>query len=208
MNQSWPVSRAEHILSPARVPGGIEKGRRGVVASPRRATGGRVLVGGVGYGNLRDLSAGPLLMQRLGTLGDGVDVEDLSYSPIDVLFALERRDPYARVVLVGAVARGDPPGTVRRQRWAAPPIAPEDLQTRIAEAVTGVISLDNHLYVLTHFGALPEEVVVIEIEPEDQGWGEGTSEVVRAAMERAAALVRAEVAEAGSGTPGGEATRA
>lgn len=157
---------------------------------------GRVLVAGVGYGNLRDLSAGPLLVQRLGPLGDGVDVEDMSYSPIDVLFALQRREPYAKVVLVSALSRGDPPGTVRRRRWTAPPIAPEDLQARIAEAVTGVINLENHLYVLTHFGALPEDVVIIEIEPGDQGWGEGTTEAVAAALERAAELVRAEVAEA------------
>lgn len=193
-----PVSRARWggLIGPARVPGGIERGRRGIRPAPPRTGAQRVLVGGVGYGNLRDLSAGPLLVQRLGPLGDGVDVEDISYSPIDVLFVLQRREPYAKVVLVSAQSRGDPPGTVRRRRWTAPPIALEDLQARIAEAVMGVINLENHLYVLTHFGALPEEVVVIEIEPQDQGWGEGTTEAVAAALERAAELVRAEVAEA------------
>lgn len=189
------MSRAEHLPpgpnAPAQPSWLDEVGREGAEAPPSR-----VLVGGVGYGNLRDLSAGPLLVQRLGSLGEGVDVEDVSFSPIDVLFALQGREPYAKVVLVGAIARGDPPGTVRRRRWTAPPIAPEDLQTRIAEAVTGVINLENHLYVLTHFGALPEDVVVIEIEPQDQGWGEGTSDAVATALARAADLVRAEVAQA------------
>lgn len=160
------------------------------------AAGERVLVGGVGYGNLRDLSAGPLLVERLGNVGDVVDVEDLSYSPIDVLFTLQRRAPYRALVLVGAVGRGDPPGTVRRRRWTAPAIAPEELQSRIAEAVTGVISLDNHLHILAHFGALPERTSVVEIEPADTEWGEGVSAPVAAALERAAAIVRDEVAEA------------
>lgn len=192
------MSRVEHLLSAAPVPGGIERAGRRVAAPEPRRGGSRVLVGGVGYRNLRDLSAGPLLVDRLGALGDAVDVEDLSYSPIDVLFVMQRREPYAAAVLVGGVGRGDPPGTVRRYRWSAPAIATEDLQSRIAEAVTGVISLDNLLYVLSHFEALPKDVTVVEIEPADSGWGEGTTPLVAAALERAAALVRDEVARSAS----------
>ena len=35
----------------------------------------------------------------------------------------------------------------------------------MTEAVTGVIALDNTLVVTRHFGGLPDEVVVIEVEP-------------------------------------------
>ena len=167
-------------------------GERLPPAAPRTA-GSRVLVGGVGYANLRDHSAGPLLLEWLGPLGERVDVEDLSYSPIDVLFLLQRREPYRGVVLTAAVARGDAPGTVRIRRWTPPLETAEGLQERVAEAVTGVISLDNLLHICAHFGALPTDVVTVEIEPAEEGWGPGTSPTVTAAFGRAADGVWREV---------------
>ncbi|CAN5198264.1 hypothetical protein BH18CHL2_BH18CHL2_08700 [soil metagenome] len=157
----------------------------------------RVLVGGVGYRNLSDLSAGPLFVDRAseaGGLGERADLEDLSYGPIDVLFALQRRAPYGKLVLVAAAARGDPPGTVRRERWLSRPIDPAALQGCVAEAVTGVISHMNLLHILTHFAVLPEPTVVVEIEPEREAWGEELSPAVDAALARAAELVRREIA--------------
>lgn len=161
-----------------------------------RAAPARVLVGGVGYRNLSDLSAGPLLVDALGDLGEGVEVEDLSYGPIDVLFKLQAREPYDALLVVGAAARGDPPGTVRHGPWERRPIDPETLQGRIAEAVTGVISHENLLYILDHFGALPARTLVIEIEPAVRTFGERPTPAVERAIARAAELVRAEVAAA------------
>lgn len=156
---------------------------------------GRALVGGVGYLNLRDGSAGPILVERLGaSLGPGTDVEDLSYSPIDVMFLLQRRG-YARAAFVGAVSRGDPPGTIRVDRWHPAPEAPERVQARIAEAVSGVISLENLLRINQHFGALPAEVTVVEIEPEDEGWGEGLTPTMDRAIDEVAALLRGTAGE-------------
>lgn len=152
----------------------------------------RVLVGAVGYSNLRDHSAGPLLIEELGPLGDAVDIEDLSYSPIDVLFLLQRRPKYDRIVLVGAVARGDPPGTVRR-RTVQPRVDASELQGRIAEAVTGVISMDNLVHIVTYFGAMPEDLTVFEIEPAVEAWGPDPTPEVRRAMAHTAALIRDEV---------------
>ena len=155
-----------------------------------------MLVAGVGYQNLRDLSAGPLVLERLGAggdLGKRVDLEDLSYGPIDVLFLLQRRAPYAAAVFVTGTKRGRAPGSVERRRWDFPPIAPDALQDRVAEAVTGVISLDNLLHICGHFGALPPEVTLIEVEPADDGWGEGVSDAGGRALDLATALVRAEV---------------
>jgi hydrogenase maturation protease len=147
----------------------------------------RALVGGVGYTNLRDRSFGPLLVERLLARAwpPDVVVEDLSYGPIDVLFKLQAEGrPFRLGVFTGAVARGRPPGTVERYVWSGFTPAADDLQERIGEALTGVVSLDNLLYILDHFGALPERTVVIEVEPEaDEGWGAELSPPVAAAFE-------------------------
>ncbi len=150
----------------------------------------RILVAGVGYENLRDLSAGPIAVASIGDLGPHVDVEDLSYGALDVRIVLERRPRYRSMLLIAAAARGDAPGTVRRERWLAPPIAAADLQVCINEALTGVIDHVNLLHILTHFDALPDVVTVYEIEPEDQGWGQGTTAIVASAIGRVQGLVR------------------
>ena len=48
-------------------------------SAPQTATR-RVLIGGVGYTNLSDMSVGPVLVERLrrSAWPDGVDIEDLS----------------------------------------------------------------------------------------------------------------------------------
>lgn len=154
----------------------------------------RVLVAGVGYRNLRDLSLGPLAIERFGDAAPGVDLEDLSYGPVDVLFLLQRREPYAAAIFVAAVARGRAPGTVTRTRWTAPATTTEALQERVAEAVTGVISIDNLLAICAHFKALPDDVVLIEIEPSEDTWGEAPSAAGERALDAALALARREVA--------------
>lgn len=146
----------------------------------------RVLLGGVGYRNLRDGSIGPWLTDTLADrAGDGVEVEveDLSYHPVGLTQNLQDREPYDRVVFVGAVTRGDEPGTVRRYRWDGELPPAEEIQERVSEAVTGVISLENLLIVCGAFGGLPEDVRVIEVEPADEGWGEGFSPVVQAKLD-------------------------
>ena len=153
-------------------------------------SGDRILVAGVGYENLRDLSAGPIAVASIGDLGPQVDVEDLSYGPLDVRLVLERRPRYRAMLLIAAAARGDAPGTVRRERWLSPPIAAADLQVCINEALTGVIDHVNLLRILTHFDVLPDLVTVYEIEPADQGWGQGTTPDVAAAIDRVQGAIR------------------
>jgi hydrogenase maturation protease len=143
----------------------------------------RVLVGGVGYRNLRDGSVGPYFADRLAaSAADGIEVEDLSYHPVGLSQNLQERPRYDRLVLVAGVRRGRPPGTVEAYRWdgALPP--PDEIQGRVAEAVTGVISLDNLLVVCGALGGLPEDVRVVEVEPADDGWGEGFSPEVEARL--------------------------
>ena len=145
----------------------------------------RVLVGGVGYRFLRDQSVGIHIADRLaervenGGQGD-VEVEDLGYHPVGFAQNLDERPDYDRIVLVSAVARGRPPTTVEVYRWDGALPSREEIQNRVAEAVTGVISLDNLLIVCGAFGALPDDVRVVEIEPVDEGWGDGFTPEIEA----------------------------
>jgi hydrogenase maturation protease len=163
---------------------------------PRPASvGQRVLVAGVGYTCLGDLSVGPVLAERLAARAwpDGVVVEDLSYGPIDVLFKLQASAPFAAGIFATAVARGRTPGTLHGGPWSAPRLSADELQARVAEAITGVISLDNLLCILDHFDALPPRVVVLEVEPVVETWGTEFSPPVAAALEAAEVAIRAEV---------------
>ena len=136
----------------------------------------RVLVGGIGYRNLRDGSIGLHVTGRLAErAGDGIEVEDVSYHPVGLSQNLEERPDYDRVVLVASVARGRRPGTVTAYRWDGKLPDNEEIQTRVSEAVTGVISLDNTLIVCGALGGLPDDVRVVEVEPASEEWGEELS---------------------------------
>ena len=143
----------------------------------------RVLVGGVGYRFLRDNAVGLCLTDQLAASAtDGIEVEDLGYHPIGFIFNLQERPAYDRIVLVGGIARGREPGTVTAYRWDHALPSPKEIQERVSEAVTGTISLDNLLIITEAFGAFPDDVRVVEIEPADETWGEGFSPVVEAKL--------------------------
>ncbi len=163
----------------------------------RCAANRRILVAGVGYDNLRDQSAGPLALERLERLNwpAGVELEDLSAGAVHVAHALQAREPYGAAVFIGAAARGGPPGAVRVTDFRHGAASQDEIQARVAEAVTGVVSLDTLLTVLDHFGGLPERVVVVEVEPLDGGWGPEPSPPVLVALERVEDVVRSTVAD-------------
>ncbi|MGH7323908.1 MAG: hydrogenase maturation protease [Candidatus Rokuibacteriota bacterium] len=154
----------------------------------------RVIVAGVGYRNLRDHSIGPAIVDRLLArewVGDVV-VEDLSYNPIAVIQRLEDEPPgrrFARAVVVAGVERGRAPATITAYRWDGRLPGDEDVQRAVTEAVTGVIALDNTLIVARHFGALPDEVVVVEVEPAVHEFGETFSDDVAAVFDAACEVV-------------------
>ncbi|MDP2320104.1 MAG: hydrogenase maturation protease [Acidobacteriota bacterium] len=155
----------------------------------------RVLVGGVGYRNLRDHSFGVVLVDGLDTSGwpPGVSVEDISYNPIAVVQRLQDDRPDQRfdlAVMVGALQRpGRAPGTLSVYRWDNVMPAPLGIHEAITEAVTGIISLDNTLVVARHFDALPATVVVLELEPDAHEFGSELTPAVAAALRRARELV-------------------
>ena len=145
----------------------------------------RVLIGGVGYTNLRDLSVGPVIVPELQQLDwpAGVEIDDLSLGgPIAAVHRFREAPLYDRVVLFGAVARGRQPGQIYRYRWDRSLPDRDEIQMRVAEAVTGVISLDNLLIVGGYFGIWPPDVVVVEVEPYNEDWGPEFSEPMRAAI--------------------------
>jgi hydrogenase maturation protease len=156
----------------------------------------RVIVAGVGYRNLRDHSVGVEVTDRLESVSwtDDVVVEDLSYNPIAVVQRLEDEPPeqrFQRAVVVAAVERdGRAPGTVAAYRWDGVLPPDEEIQRAVTEAVTGVIALDNTLVVARHFGALPDEIVVVEVEPAVHEFGDTFSEVVGRQLDRVCELVR------------------
>lgn len=143
----------------------------------------RVLVCGVGYRFLRDGALGLHITDTLAPeAGDGVEFEDLGYHPVGFTQNLQDRPPYDRIVFVAAVDRGREPGTVKVIKWdhALPPA--DEIQDRVADSVTGSISLDNLMIISEAFKVLPEDIWVVEVEPADEGWGEGFSAIIEAKL--------------------------
>jgi len=155
----------------------------------------RVLIGGVGYRNLRDHSFGVVLVDGIDASGwpAGVSVEDISYNPIAVVQRLHDDLPDRRfdlAVIAGAIQRpGRAPGTLSVYRWDNVMPAPLGIHEAITEAVTGIISLDNTLVVARHFDALPATVVVVELEPDAHEFGSELTPAVAEALIRARELV-------------------
>jgi hydrogenase maturation protease len=154
-----------------------------------------VLVSGIGYSNLSDMSFGRILLGELAAMSwpDHVHVEDLNYGPIMIYQWFEESPiKYDKAIFVSAARRGRMPGSLEVFRWSG--VLPDDaeIQSRIEEAITGVISLENLLIVCKHFGVLPEEVTIVEIEPEKEDWGLEFSPSVAARVSDAIALVRTE----------------
>lgn len=157
----------------------------------------RVLIGGVGYLFLRDMSVGPHVIESLKaeTWPETVEIEDLSYGPIGVMHNLDDRQGYEMMILIGGVRRNRTPGEVFSYRWAGNLPNEDEIQNRMAEAVTGVISLDNLLIIGTYFEKLPSDVRVIEIEAADEDWGEGLSSEVKKSIPQVVRMIRKMVKE-------------
>lgn len=140
---------------------------------------GRVLIGGVGYRWQRDASLGLVATDLLAAsaLPAGVEAADLGYGALLVAQDLAAAEPpYSALVLIAAPARGRPPGTIDRRRWDGQlPPGPE-LQELVREAGAGVVHVDHLLAIAGWSRALPPEVHVIEVEPYEQGPGDGLSE--------------------------------
>jgi hydrogenase maturation protease len=155
-----------------------------------------VLLGGVGYWWQRDASFGLVACDHLSELEwpDGIDIRQLDYGALYVTQDLaDAHPPYDRLVLLAGVSRGRPAGQLYRRRWSASMPGPEEIQERVREAGAGVIDIDHLLVIAQHFGALPPEVVILEMEPVDSTGGEGLSPEAQQLLSQVADLVRQEV---------------
>jgi hydrogenase maturation protease len=150
----------------------------------------RSLIGGVGYAWQGDLAFGPLAVAALlkRNWPAEVEVADLSYNPIAVFQQL-RAQTYQRLILIGAVARGRPGGTYVVYRPTAALPDADEIQARIVESGSGIISLDNIVVIARFFGALPADTYLIEVEPVEDSWGCDLSPAAQAALDKALAFV-------------------
>lgn len=154
-----------------------------------------MIIAGVGYRNLRDHSLGVAVAEALmeRTFPAGVEVEDLSYNPIAVVQRLgdePEGSRFKRAIVVGAISRPPrKPGTVAAYRWDCILPSPEGIQSAVVDAVTGIIYLDNTLVVGRHFKALPDETIVVEVEPEVEEFGDSFSPAVVEVFEAVCDLV-------------------
>ncbi len=166
-------------------------------------TGGRVLIGGVGYHWFGDASFGIVAAAELARLDwpPGVDVVELDYGAFYVGMDLGDADPpYERAILLSAAERGREPGRLYRTRWEGALPDAEEIHERMLEAGGGVVDLDHLLVIAGHLGGLPEDVITIEIEPTDMTGGDALSPGARELLDEAVALVRDEVLAAAERT--------
>ena len=153
-----------------------------------------ILVGGVAELFQGDLDLGRRAVLRLldEDLGDGVEVEELSYGAVAVAQRLEELEPEA-LVLVAAHRRDRAPGSVHRREVRAPQLTPAELQLGVGAAVTGYVSVDLLVEVAAALGALPPATVCVEVEPASVEPSDALTPAAEAALEEALAAVRAEV---------------
>ncbi len=157
----------------------------------------RALIGGFGRPGMRDLDFGRQVVEYFQQLEwpEGVVVEDLSCSAPLVLHRLQELRP-AKVVLLGAVARDlDPPATIRRYPVDLTPPCPGEVRRSVEESVMGLVDLDHTLAMARHWGGLPVDTVVIEVEPADASFGLGFSEALAACLDPVLDMVREELSD-------------
>lgn len=165
----------------------------------------RLLIGGVGYRWMRDISFGVVAVDALAALEWPTEVEvvDLGFGALAVAADLARAaPPYTALILIAGMPRGRPPGRIYRYRWEGGTAEGAEVQARIGEAIGGVIDLDHLLVIAGHFGVLPPDVTVVEVEPHDAGAGEGLSEAAAALLPQVIDLVRQEVNQRREAGPG------
>ena len=146
----------------------------------------RTIIGIVGYyGFVRGYPLGPDLMERLQALPwpVGVEIREMNWGPVAIVqdFQASAEKP-DRLVLVGALDRGLALGSVSCRRWAGGALETAQVQRRMFEAVTGVISLDNLLVIGAHFGVWPAQTYTVELQWAESGLGDlvlGEIELIR-----------------------------
>lgn len=140
-----------------------------------------VLIGTVGYHNLGNYSVGPLLLPELQAMDwpPGVLVEEMNWGPVAIVHRFQAlEEPFKRVVLLSARPDDRPEGEVTLYRWRGTLPPSREIQQRVGEAVTGVISADNLLIIGEHFSIWPDEVFLVDVAPGPQEGGAALNEAL------------------------------
>lgn len=154
-----------------------------------------VLVAALGHAWLRDHAFGLEVLRELRTrnLPPHVELADWSFGTITAFQKLAAR-PYARAIFVSGMPRDDrPPGTLAR--WVPHTTLPgeDEIHGRIGDCVMGAVSVDNLLIIARFYGVLPRDVVLVEVEPVDDGWGNELSPEVASTLAPAVEAVLEEI---------------
>lgn len=151
---------------------------------------GGVLVLGVGNIIMRDEGAGVEAVRRLAIRFEIPENVKCMDGGTQGMALLDRIMDARRLVVVDAVRTGDEPGTVVR-------FTPDEVakETRFL-STTHQIGIPELLAIAGFEGRAPE-TVIIGIVPEDISPGEGLSQTVERAMDRAVELVAEELAGMG-----------
>ena len=116
------------------------------------------------------------MLERLNrvSLPAAVDVVTWECGTIAAFQQLCTRE-YLRAVFVAGVARGRTPGTLHQARKHLPLPPEAEIHGRVADSVTGLVSLDNLLFIGRYYHRVPDQVLLIEAEPADETWGDQLS---------------------------------
>ncbi|MGH7710737.1 MAG: hypothetical protein ACREOG_05610 [Gemmatimonadaceae bacterium] len=161
----------------------------------------RTLIGGVGQRDSGDHAIGALVSDRLATDAPinaaRVVVEDLSADPIEVAERLNGEWPkFERVIFVAAVARARPAGTIAAYRWDGDVSNDDGEQERDGDlrsaADHDLAAFDSLLLSVKRLADLPDETIVVEVEPDSTGSHhvDSLGPAGTAALERVRTLVR------------------
>lgn len=167
------------------------------MSPPRPEAPVDVLVGGVSQLYQGDLDLGRIAVERLAAapLPTGAVVEEFHYGAVAVAQRLQDVQPRT-LVLVGAAARGYPPGSVHRRRVRGPTPTVDQAQRAIADAVTGYVAIDLVLEVAAGLQALPAHTVTVEVEPAGTEPGQGLTAEAEAGLDTLLDITRAEIRRA------------
>ncbi len=148
----------------------------------------RILIGTIGYHNLSNHSVGPILFDKIQEQDwfRHVSLEEMNWGPIAIVQWFQDLDtPFDRLVLVTAIQReGRKIGDFTLFKWCGKTPSDQEIQARIGDAVTGVISPENLLVIGEHFKIWPGEVILFDIEPGPEKAGPTlTTEVGERVME-------------------------
>jgi hypothetical protein len=148
----------------------------------------RTFIGGIGSRDTDAESIGRLVSARLARDAPinaaGVVVADVNGDPLDLAARLNGEWPkFERVIFVGAVARERPAGTVTAYKWDGR--GPNEGSRDAADGDGDGIAFDSAVLTVSSLADLPDDVIVVEIEPETESPNAGSR-----AVERARTLVR------------------